>query len=80
LVPGVDDGAADVDTALAMLRAMVALGYKGMVLTPHIMADLYPNSRETLEPAFDQLVQATKAAQIPIALQLAAEYLLDVAL
>lgn len=78
LVPGVDDGATDIDSALDMLRAMVALGYKGMVLTPHIMADLYPNSRETLEPAFDQLVQATKAAQIPIELQLAAEYLLDV--
>ena len=51
LVPGVDDGAHDVDAALEMIRAMVALGYKGMVLTPHIMADLYPNSRAS-HPAF----------------------------
>ena len=78
LVPGVDDGAQDLVAALDMVRGMVALGYRGMVLTPHIMADLYPNSRETLIPAFESLLKAVQDARIPMEMQLAAEYLLDV--
>jgi len=77
LVPGVDDGAPDLDAALDMVRGMHALGYKGMVLTPHIMSDLYPNSPETLRPAFESLQSALKEARIPLKLELAAEYLLE---
>ncbi len=77
LVPGVDDGAPDVESALEMVRHMVALGYRGMVLTPHIMSDLYPNSPATLQPAFDALVKAVQDAKIPMKLELAAEYLLE---
>lgn len=77
LVPGVDDGASDLDAAMDMVRGMHALGYKGMVLTPHIMSDLYPNSPETLRPAFESLQSALKEARIPMKLELAAEYLLE---
>lgn len=77
LVPGVDDGASDLDAALDMVRGMHALGYKGMVLTPHIMSDLYPNSPETLRPAFESLQRALTEARIPMKLELAAEYLLE---
>ncbi|MDA0939954.1 MAG: hypothetical protein O2990_03030 [Bacteroidetes bacterium] len=77
LVPGVDDGAPDLEAALEMVRGMHALGYKGMVLTPHVMSDLYPNSPETLRPAFDSLQAAVDQAQLPVKLKLAAEYLLE---
>ena len=77
LVPGVDDGAPDLEVALEMVRGMHALGYKGMVLTPHVMSDLYPNSPETLRPAFESLQSALKEARIPLKLELAAEYLLE---
>ena len=77
LVPGVDDGAPDVDAALEMVRHMVSLGYRGMVLTPHIMSDLYPNSPSTLRGPYDNLVRAMQEAGIPMELRLAAEYLMD---
>lgn len=77
LVPGVDDGAPDLEAAIQMVRGMHALGYKGMVLTPHVMSDLYPNTPETLRPAFDSLQSALREARIPMELQLAAEYLLE---
>ena len=77
LVPGVDDGATGLDDSLEMVRYMVNLGYRGMVLTPHIMSDLYPNSPETLNAPFQSLVDAVKKEQIPIKLKLAAEYLLE---
>lgn len=77
MVPGVDDGAADLEAALAMVKGMAKLGYHGLVITPHIMADLYPNTPETLRPAFARLVQAVEEQNIPMKLHLAAEYHLD---
>ncbi|MEN8140632.1 MAG: CpsB/CapC family capsule biosynthesis tyrosine phosphatase [Thermodesulfobacteriota bacterium] len=39
ILPGLDDGAADLDTALAMARMAVADGIIGMIATPHISHD-----------------------------------------
>ena len=77
LVPGVDDGAATMKDALDMLRGMEALGYTGMVVTPHVMSDLYPNTPGTLQPAFDAFQSEAKASGIQVELKLAAEYMMD---
>ncbi|MFA5561020.1 MAG: CpsB/CapC family capsule biosynthesis tyrosine phosphatase [Eubacteriales bacterium] len=36
LLPGLDDGAADVDESILMLRKLVSLGMRAAVLTPHL--------------------------------------------
>jgi protein-tyrosine phosphatase len=36
LLPGVDDGAADLDQARAALRTMTEQGVRGVVVTPHL--------------------------------------------
>uniref|UniRef100_UPI003C2FDD62 CpsB/CapC family capsule biosynthesis tyrosine phosphatase n=1 Tax=Escherichia coli TaxID=562 RepID=UPI003C2FDD62 len=46
LLPGIDDGAPDLETSLELIRGMVALGYKKLITTPHIMWDMYQNTRE----------------------------------
>ncbi|MGY8918421.1 MAG: CpsB/CapC family capsule biosynthesis tyrosine phosphatase, partial [Flavobacteriales bacterium] len=48
LVPGVDDGSPDMETSIALIRRLQDLGYTKLVTTPHIMADLYPNTPEIL--------------------------------
>ena len=77
IVPGVDDGAQDMEASLEMVGHLAAMGYEGLVLTPHIMSDLYPNSKATLQPAFDRLVEAVNAAGLRMELRLAAEYLIE---
>ena len=42
LVPGVDDGAQSLEESLEMIDALVSLGYRGAVTTPHILAGMYP--------------------------------------
>jgi tyrosine-protein phosphatase YwqE len=76
-LPGVDDGAADVDDSLELIRSMRELGYERLVTTPHIYAELYPNSRETLQPAYETLMTALRASGMDISLRYAAEYFLD---
>ena len=77
LVPGVDDGAPDLAAALEMIDGLVALGFRGAVTTPHIMAGTYPNDRSTLEPAFGTLRAAVAERHPDFQLALGAEYFLD---
>ena len=43
ILPGVDDGAPDLETALDMARMAVDDGIKVMAATPHFMPGLYDN-------------------------------------
>jgi protein-tyrosine phosphatase len=74
LLPGIDDGAANTDQSLELMRGLQELGFKKFVTTPHIMADMYPNTKSTIARAFDTLKQAG-GENIP--LRPAAEYFLD---
>lgn len=68
LLPGIDDGAPDLRTALAMARAAVADGIRVVACTPHIYPGLYENDTDGIRNAL-----ATFAAQLHrrgIALQL----------
>jgi protein-tyrosine phosphatase len=77
LVPGVDDGVRTIEEAVECIRGLAALGYDGCVVTPHIYNDLYPNTRESLEQAFQNLSRELAAREVTFRLQLAAEYFGD---
>ena len=77
LIPGVDDGAPDLETAIDLVQQLINLGYKELITTPHIMADLYPNTSKILLEGLDQLRTGLRVAGIEIPIYIAAEYLLD---
>jgi protein-tyrosine phosphatase len=51
LVPGIDDGAPDLETALKMARIAVADGIEVTACTPHIYPGLYENDRDGIVAA-----------------------------
>src|SRR5690606_38588595 len=77
ILPGIDDGAPDVESSLELVRGLLALGYKKLIATPHIISDIHPNTPETIRAAYDQLEAALKANQIDVPVSYAAEYMLD---
>src|SRR5690349_2914514 len=77
LLPGIDDGSPDMKTSLELIRGMKALGYSKLITTPHIMGDMYRNSRELIEAKLAELKSAAENEGIEIALHAAAEYFLD---
>uniref|UniRef100_F4C970 protein-tyrosine-phosphatase n=1 Tax=Sphingobacterium sp. (strain 21) TaxID=743722 RepID=F4C970_SPHS2 len=77
ILPGIDDGAKDVETSIALIKGLQSLGYKRFVATPHIISDLHPNTKETIDAAFTQLRQALLAAQLDVEIDYAAEYMMD---
>lgn len=53
LIPGIDDGAPDMDTAVEMIKNMAALGYQKLITTPHIQWDMYQNTPEIILSGFE---------------------------
>ena len=77
LIPGIDDGAPDLETSVALIKGLQALGFKKLITTPHIMADLYPNTPEIIREGLADVRAALEAENIDIAIDAAAEYLMD---
>ena len=48
LLPGIDDGSPDIATSLALVKGMHNLGFNKLITTPHIMWDMYRNTRESI--------------------------------
>ena len=78
LLPGLDDGAETLEHSLDLLRALRAMGFRKLVMTPHIMGDFYKNTPENIRAALAQLRAAAQEAGLgDVALECAAEYYLD---
>ena len=55
VLPGIDDGAQNVHESIVLVRKMMDLGIKKIIATPHIMADFYRNTDETINDALELL-------------------------
>ena len=76
-LPGIDDGAKNLEEGLALVKAMANMGYKTLITTPHTMIDFYPNTTGTITEAYHVLKAAIEAEAIPIKLRAASEYYID---
>ncbi|MFD2787681.1 tyrosine-protein phosphatase [Hymenobacter rubripertinctus] len=78
LLPGLDDGAETIEQSVELLRQLQALGYRKLIMTPHVMGDFYRNTPEGIRGALASLRQAAAAAGMGgVQLECAAEYYLD---
>ncbi len=77
LIPGIDDGATDMEDSLNLIRELKGLGFKKLITTPHIMSDAYRNTPEIILGGLEKLREAVKREGIEIEIEAAAEYYLD---
>lgn len=77
LIPGVDDGVSTWEDSLACLQQYVEWGIEKVVTTPHVSRDYFPNKPEQLLQAKEQLQALVKEHNLPLTVEVAAEYLLD---
>lgn len=77
LVPGIDDGVADLDQTLVCLQQLADWGIKHVITTPHVNRDWYPNTSETLRDSRAILQNLVAENALPLTIDVAAEYLLD---
>lgn len=74
LIPGVDDGAKDVQDSIQIISGLKELGFHHLITTPHTLQDIHPNTAETLRDGHSKL-----DGNLPdgITLTLSSEYYLD---
>lgn len=73
VLPGIDDGAKNVEDSLFMLREMNNMGFKKVYGTPHTYPGLYDNSSMSIKKSFKSIANK----KIKIKISYASEYFLD---
>ncbi|GLX14070.1 tyrosine protein phosphatase [Pseudomonas straminea] len=73
LLPGIDDGPADLPTALDMARMAVANGISHVVCTPHIHIGRYDNDSRNIAETCSRFNAALEKADIDLKVSAAAE-------
>jgi len=77
LIPGIDDGAKDMEDSLHLIRGLADLGYRKLITTPHVLVDYYPNTPTTIGDGFRAVQTELKKENIAVEFRAAAEYLMD---
>ena len=77
LIPGIDDGAQNMEETIAMLAKFEALGFSKIITTPHIKHPSYPNSSAIILSGLNEVRNQMKELGISLTLEAAAEYYYD---
>jgi len=77
LIPGIDDGSPDMETSIRLIRGLVGLGYRKIITTPHINADIFPNTPSTIRAGEASVVAELGRQRLAVEFHAAAEYLMD---
>ena len=77
ILPGIDDGAENIDESVNMLKAFAEQGFTKVIATPHVASERYNNTPEIIKSAYLELIKAAEREDIDISIEYAAEYLAD---
>lgn len=77
MLPGIDDGAADLDAALAMARMAAEDGIRTVACTPHIYPGLYENTAGSIRAAIAAFQSALERNGVPLRLVIGADVHLE---
>lgn len=77
LIPGIDDGAKNMEDSIQLITELKNLGYSKIITTPHIMSDYYRNTPEIILSGLDKVREELNKRNIDIEIEAAAEYYYD---
>ena len=73
ILPGIDDGATDMNNAVELATALKNWGFERVTCTPHI-TNKFRNTPETIRPVFESLQEELYVRGIGLDLKMSAEY------
>lgn len=77
LMPYVDDGAYDEEESLELMKLEAAQGVRSICLTPHLRADMFESSDESVAEHFAMVQRLAEEAALPLTLSCSREYHYD---
>ena len=73
ILPGIDDGATEMNNAVELATALKDWGFERVTCTPHI-TNKFRNTPETIRPVFESLQEELYVRGISLDLKMSAEY------
>ncbi|MDO6712192.1 histidinol-phosphatase [Aliiglaciecola sp. 2_MG-2023] len=73
ILPGIDDGAKDLQSALDMAQQALGVGVDKMVCTPHIHMGYFDNNIQIIKTVYQTLLMALKKTECELKIAFAAE-------
>lgn len=78
LLPGIDDGAKDIEDSIALITKMRSFGIQNFITTPHVLGDVYPNSSELILSKLEEVQkELINRGYDDITINASAEYMMD---
>lgn len=77
ILPGIDDGAVNIEASIELINGFKEIGIERLIATPHVMNDYYPNTSRIIENALDNLMNELHQRGEKIKIKAAAEYMMD---
>ena len=77
LLPGIDDGAKTIEHTLHLINGLKDIGFSEFITTPHIMKNVWDNSRTNIEEKLKTTCIELNSNAITNSFKAAAEYMLD---
>ena len=74
ILPGIDDGAKNIEESLSLIKEMKKMGFSKIIGTPHSLPGLYDNTTESIKRSFEIL---EKELLEEIIIEHASEYMLE---
>ncbi len=77
LLPGIDDGSKTIEDTTALIEGLKNLGIDQFVTTPHVMGEVWNNSRAKIEANLESTIVSLPIPDIGENFRAAAEYMID---
>jgi len=77
ILPGIDDGAADMEQSLAMSASLAAVGFTEVYCTPHLMKGCYEADNDLVRRGVAELQERLIDSGLPLKVHAGREYFLD---
>lgn len=77
LIPGIDDGAPDMQTSIELILGLKEMGFTKLITTPHTMDGLYSNTSQIITSGLKELHTELKDQKIDIQIEASSEYFMD---
>lgn len=77
LLPGIDDGATSLVDTTTLIEGMQQVGITKFITTPHVMGEVWRNSRTQIEEKCDDTILQLTIPTIKDRFKAAAEYMID---
>jgi len=77
LLPSIDDGAKTIDNTISLIKGLEEIGFKKFITTPHVMAEVWNNSRVQIEKKYNKTIIEITIPKIEQQFKAAAEYMID---